>query len=373
MAQADSCKGALMGKVIDEHDKSILDLANVYIVELKRGAVSDSNGYYKIPDICDGFYTLRISHIGCETITEKMLIKGITRKNFYTEHHSELLKYVEISAIKAVDQTTQSKTDISEEKLNQAKGQSLGDALKSVTGVNTLNTGNSVSKPVIHGMHSNRILILNNGIRQEGQQWGVEHAPEVDPFIATKIAVIKGANSIRYGSDAIAGVVLVEPKPLRDSAGIGGEVNLVGMSNGKSGTASAYLEGNFKKLNPLSWRVQGTLKQGGNISTPNYVLVNTGLKEYNFSYALGWNKKKYGAEVFYSQFNTTIGIFSASHIGNLSDLNRAFNSAVPLETGSFTYAIGRPYQHIEHELLKIKSFIRTGEKGKLSFIYARAV
>ncbi len=371
MAQADSCKGALIGKVIDEHDKTILELANVYIVELKRGAVSDSTGYYKILDICDGYYTLRISHIGCETITEKILINGITRRNFYTEHHSELLKYVEISALKTIDLTTQSKTDIPKEKLDQAKGQSLGEALKSVTGVNTLNSGNSVSKPVIHGMHSNRILILNNGIRQEGQQWGVEHAPEVDPFIATNISVIKGANSIRYGSDAIAGVILVEPKPLRDSAGIGGELNLVGMSNGKSGTVSAYLEGNFKKLSPLSWRIQGTLKQGGNINTPAYILVNTGLKEYNFSYALGWNKKNYGTELFYSQFNTTIGIFSASHIGNLSDLNRAFNSSVPLETGSFTYTIGRPYQHIEHELLKIKSFIRTGDKGKLSLIYAR--
>lgn len=371
MAQVDSCKGALLGKVIDEHDKSMLELANVFIVELKRGAVSDSNGYFKIQSICDGYYTVRVSHIGCETITEKVLINGITRRNFYTEHHSELLKYVEITAVKAADQTTQSKTDITEEKLDQAKGQSLGDALKSVTGVNTLNTGNSVAKPVIHGMHSNRILILNNGIRQEGQQWGVEHAPEVDPFIATKIAVIKGANSIRYGSDAIAGVIIVEPKPLRDSAGIGGELNLVGMSNGKSGTVSAYLEGNFKKLSPLSWRIQGTLKQGGNINTPAYILVNTGLKEYNFSYALGWNKKNYGTELFYSQFNTTIGIFSASHIGNLSDLNRAFNSSVPLETGNFTYTIGRPYQHIEHELFKIKSFVRTGDKGKLSFVYAR--
>ncbi|MBL0052920.1 MAG: hypothetical protein IPP29_16105 [Bacteroidetes bacterium] len=185
---------------------------------------------------------------------------------------------------------------------------------------------------------------------------GIEHAPEVDPFIANKLSVIKGANSIRYGSDAIAGVILIETKPLRDSAGIGGELNLIGMTNGRAGTASAYLEGNFKKLNPLSWRVQGTLKQGGNISAPDYILVNTGLKEYNFSYALGWKKKNYGAEIFYSQFNTTFGIFSASHIGNLTDLNKAFNSPVPLETGTFTYKIGRPFQHTEHELFKLKSF-----------------
>jgi iron complex outermembrane receptor protein len=48
-------------------------------------------------------------------------------------------------------------------------------------------------------MHSNRVLILNNGIRQEGQQWGSEHAPEIDPFMAQKLTVIKGAAGVRYG------------------------------------------------------------------------------------------------------------------------------------------------------------------------------
>lgn len=371
MAQVDTCRSSLSGKVIDEHDKSALEFATVYISELQIGTLTDSAGNYKISNICDGSYTVKVSHLGCETIQERILIKGRTIKNFFPEHHTEYLKDLEVSALKPIEQTTQSKTVVSEEILDQAKGQSLGDALKSVTGVNTLNTGSSISKPVIHGMHSNRILILNNGIRQEGQQWGTEHAPEVDLFIANKLSVIKGANSIRYGSDAIAGTILVETKPLPESEGIAGELNLIGMSNGRSGTASAYLEGNFKKLRPLSWRVQGTVKQGGNVSAPNYTLINSGVREQNFSYAIGWMKKKYGIDLFYSQFNSTFGIFSASHIGNLTDLNRAFNSPVPLETGSFTYKIGRPSQHTEHELFKIKSFINTGNIGKLSILYAR--
>jgi iron complex outermembrane receptor protein len=365
------CKNSLSGRIIDEHDKSLLEFATIYIVELQKGGISDSKGSYKIENICDGSYTIKISHLGCTPIETIITIKGKTSKNFYPKHHTEILKDIEVSAEKTVEQTTQTKNEVSDEKINQSKGQSLGDALKNITGVTTLNTGNSISKPIIHGMHSNRILILNNGIRQEGQQWGIEHAPEVDPFIANKILVVKGANSVRYGSDAIAGVVLVETKPMRDSAGIGGELNLVGITNGKAGTASGYLEGNFNKLKAFSWRVQGTLKQSGNVSAPNYILINTGLKEYNFSYALAWKKQKYGAEIFYSQFNTTIGIFGASHIGNLTDLNNAFSSPVPLQTGLFTYDIGRPYQHIEHELLKFKSYVFTGEKGKLSFTYAR--
>ncbi|MBK6878617.1 MAG: Plug domain-containing protein [Ignavibacteria bacterium] len=93
-------------------------------------------------------------------------------------------------------------------------GESLGESLKDVTGVSVLNTGSSISKPVIHGLYGNRILILNNGVRQEGQQWGSEHAPEVDPLIGRRLVVLKGASTIRYGPDAIAGVIMIEPEAL---------------------------------------------------------------------------------------------------------------------------------------------------------------
>lgn len=368
---ASNCASSLEGKILDDHDNSPLELAAVYIVELKLGATTKSNGKYYFSGLCDGLYTLRINHFDCEPIELKVTVKGKTIKNVYPEHHSEELSEVAISAKRLELQTTQTKNEVSAEKLEQSKGQSLGETLKSIPGVNTLNTGNSISKPVIHGLHSNRILILNNGIRQEGQQWGVEHAPEIDPLIAGKLSVVKGANSVRYGSDALGGVVLVETKPLRTKAGINGEVNAIGMSNGRAGTFSAYLDGNFAKLSAFSWRIQGTLKQNGTLATPNYNLVNTGLKEYNFSYTLGWQKRNYNLEVFYSQFNTTLGIFSGSHIGNLTDLEKAFESDEPLVTGDFTYAIDRPYQHIEHELYKTKFDVLTGRKGKLSIVYAR--
>ena len=96
-----------------------------------------------------------------------------------------------------------------------------------------------------------------------------------------------------------------------------------------------------------------------------------GSKEYNFSYALGYLKPKYGVDFFYSQFNTDIGIFSASHFGNLTDLQQAFESEVPLELDDFTYDIDRPRQHIEHELFRTKAYLVTGKKGKLSLTYAR--
>jgi len=180
---------------------------------------------------------------------------------------------------------TQTQSVLSGADLDKTRGKSLGEALKSVNGVTGLQSGASIVKPVINGLHSNRILIMNNGVRQEGQQWGSEHAPEIDPFLATQITVIKGASGVRYGSDAMGGVVLLEPPPLRAKPGMGGEVNLVGYSNSHQGVASGFLEGSPAAVPGLGWRLQGTAKKAGATETPRYFLNNTGFEEFNWSAA----------------------------------------------------------------------------------------
>jgi iron complex outermembrane recepter protein len=280
------------------------------------------------------------------------------------------LKQVEIVGKKKEQTPTQSSVELSGKELDHARGLSLGEMLQKVAGVSVLQTGPTIFKPVIQGLYGQRVLIMNNGIRQEGQQWGSEHAPEVDPFVANKITVVKGASSVRYGSDAIGGVILVDPRSFRKEAGLGGEVNLGGFSNNHSGVGSAILEYSPGKIAGLSGRVQGTFRQGGNSKTPDYYLKNTGFEEYNFSYALGYLKRRAGIEIFYSQFNTKLGIFSASHIGNLTDLQRAIASPVPLETSGFSYTVDRPYQKVTHELFKASAYVRTGTGNKFSATYA---
>lgn len=61
--------------------------------------------------------------------------------------------------------------------------------------------------------------------------------------MAQKLSVIKGVGGLRYGSDAIGGIVLVEPNPLPDSASIHGELNTVGFSNGRQSVFS----GDFRR------------------------------------------------------------------------------------------------------------------------------
>lgn len=374
LGRTQQCQLSLTGSVSDIHNEAPIAFVAVYIKELQLTTHTDSLGRYSFSGLCKGKYTIMCSNVqGFKPISKSVDLTENKVVNLNYEVHLTELSEVSVKG------TQQAKDKLSTlhasvlvgDELEKNRATTLGDIVKSIPGVNSLNTGNSVSKPVIHGMHSNRVLILNNGIRQEGQQWGTEHAPEIDPFIADKISVVKGANSIMYGSDAIAGVILVDTKPLLDSAKIGGEINVVGNTNGRGGTLASYLEGKFKKVPAFSWRVQGTLKQNGTIASPDYLLINSGLKEYNFSYELAWKKKNYGIELFYSQFNTTLGIFGASHIGNLTDLQRAFDSKVPLESTSFTYAINRPYQHVEHELFKVKYYVNTGKIGKLTFVYAR--
>lgn len=369
-AQQKDCIAQISGVLHNTNHEPLFG-ATIYIEELKRGTATDENGRYKFENICLGKYTLHCQSLGFkEKVFQIEIIRQQTEKDFELEDDAVHLEEIAISNQKISNENlTQSIQSISDEALDRNKGKNLGDALKDITGVNTLQTGPSIAKPVIHGLHSNRILILNNGIRQEGQQWGSEHAPEIDPFVANKLTVIKGANAIRYGADAIGGVILVEAPDLKKEKYFGGEINSIGISNGLGGVFSSTLDFGWGK----GWggRVQGTFKRLGDSEASEYVLSNTGLREVNFSAAFGLQKKRFGTEIFFSRFDTELAILSAAHIGNLEDLERAINSPKPLEAylKDFTYQISNPRQKITHNLLKIKAHYYLKNQQKLTLQY----
>jgi iron complex outermembrane receptor protein len=365
---AGQCTLRYSGKVTDADTKELLEGATIELKDIKQKVKSDKSGAFVIEGLCPGHYDVQITHVGCQPFTGHIHIKDDFSQEYTLSHAAG-----ELSGVTVVGQSSASyaKEELKGKALDAVKGLSLGESLKNITGVSVLQTGNNIYKPVIHGLHSNRVLILNNGIRQEGQQWGNEHAPEVDPYIANRISVIKGAATMRYGGDAIGGVVLVEPKLLRAVPGTGGEINVAGFSNNRAAAASAIIEGNLSKAPAFSWRLQGTYKRGGNARTPNYWLANSGMQEINFSATAGWRKSRWGTELFYSQFNTKLAIFSGSHIGNTTDLMNAINSSAPpdyIRNVGFSYKIDRPYQDVQHHLLKSKTFFNTGTIGRLNLI-----
>lgn len=239
-SQDAACNCVLKGVVHDQQNHLPIVGAVLYLKDTKYSTFTDKNGFYQFPKICQGTYTLVCKAISFELSETKINLESSHSEDFTLENKDEHLQEV---IVKTTRKPIENKTILSEKDLETTRGQSLGEALKNIAGVTTLQTGSYVQKPVINGMHSNRVIILNNGIRQEGQQWGSEHAPEIDPFVAQKLSVIKGVGGLRYGSDAIGGIVLVEPNPLPDSASIHGELNTVGFSNGRQSVFS----GDFRR------------------------------------------------------------------------------------------------------------------------------
>jgi len=356
-----ACNCTLKGKVISKENQEVIQGSYVYLKGQKTRVQTDEKGNFKLEKICPGSYTLV-----CEMSSFNKIEASITLKdhdelteNLSLETHDEHLMEVLVNG-KKTENTSQLKGELSAEERAQRNGLSLGDMLKGISGVQSLQTGSSISKPIIHGMHSSRVIILNQGVRQEGQQWGSEHAPEVDPFVSKNIQVIKGPAGLRYGGDAIAGIILMEPNSLPDTSGITGEAQTIFFTNGRQFVTSGMLEGGIEKANGWGWRVQGTLKNGGNIKTANYYLANTGIEEQNFSTALGFKNQTWGTDLFISRFHSVIGIYSGSHVGNVNDLKIAIASDRPFEIytpTSFIRETERPNQDITHSLVKFKAYL----------------
>jgi iron complex outermembrane recepter protein len=368
-AQED-CTITLRGKVIHLENNEPIEGAFIWLVESEKGTVTDAMGNFRIQNICPGKNTLKVQYMGHKDYHEEISIKSNSNLTIRLAAEDIDLEGVDIHGHQDALLTSNSVSALYGEVLRQSRGQNLGETLKMIPGVTSYSSGPSVQKPVIHGLHSNRILILNNGVRLEGQQWGAEHAPEIDPFLAKEIAVVKGAESVRFGSDAMGGVILVNPAPLPVKPGIQGEFDLIGFSNGRGINGAAYITGGSAKIPGLGYRLQTSSKISGNIHTPDYMLDNTGVREFNLSGALGYSSSKLGTELYFSHFQTTIGILRDAHTGNLSDLKSIIENGKPFNDPNFTYAIINPKQEVDHQLFKTKLHYHLNDGAKLNFQYA---
>lgn len=368
-AQENDCNFILNGLVVDAETNEPIPFATIEIESLSKRLVSSEDGKFAFKGLCNGSYELRLRFLGYKTLTRVFSIPATQILEVKLEPEAQALGEVIVEGEKAEEVASLKTAELDRQALVRSGGQSLGQALTDITGVNVLQTGPTIAKPVIHGLHSNRILVLNNGIRQEGQQWGQEHAPEIDPFVATNLKLIKGAAAVKYGSDAIGGVILVNPPDLPEEAGLSGSANLVGGTNNGLFASSLMLEGGVKGLKGLGWRLQGSLKRAGDARAADYRLTNTGTKENNFSLGLGYHKNKAGVEVFFSSFDAEIGILRSAHIGNLTDLENAIGRDRPLFISDVSREINNPRQQVKHQLLKLNGHLEVERLGELFLQY----
>lgn len=286
------------------------------------------------------------------------------------------LQTVEIQAKAAAASAGQSVSVLDAAALNAVRGKSLAESLEGLAGVAVLRTGNTISKPIIRGLYGSRVLILNNGVRHEAQQWGSEHAPEIDVFSAERLRVVKGAESVRYGAEAMGGVIVVEPASLRATQKLSGTLHVGGYGNGRRGIAAAQLQGAIPRIAGLAWRVQGSAQRGGDVRTAHYRLLNTGIAEANGAATLEYQHKKDNIQAYYSHFGSTVGIFQGAHIGNTTDLLAAISRPEPFPQftpDTFSYRIYRPRQEIRHDLLKTawERLLPDGTKYSVVYAYQR--
>lgn len=152
---------------------------------------------------------------------------------------------------------------------DRREGASLGQSLEHLPGVRALDTGNNVGVPVIRGLTGNRIRVLSNGVAVDSQQYGIRHQPNIDPFLASRIEVVRGASSILYGSDALGGSIDVYPLAL----------DFTERGRNQEGAAKvAWFDNNRQADLGLRFGSQGerfsfsgglVYRDGGDISTPD--------------------------------------------------------------------------------------------------------
>jgi iron complex outermembrane receptor protein len=344
-----------------------LEIVNVSISET-QGIYTDSTGFFQISNLCEGAYHITLSHIGCESKRVFVQLSTDTTLHLTLNHSSNLLNDIVIIG-KTPPNTTQNTNIIKQQNITDNASKNLSNMLESVIGVSTLKNGSGISKPVVHGLYGNRLTLLNNGVSQSGQQWGNDHSPEIDPLIANKIKVVKGTSALEYLGSNLGSVILIEPKRIEREPHLHGGLNYFFETNGLGNGLNLHLQ----QYNPkLAWKINTTFKKSGDKKTPNYYLNNTGNQELNLALQLEKAfSKKLSTELYFSTFNTELGVLRGSHIGNLTDLEDALTRETPFFTeNDFSYKIDAPKQSVQHHLLKIHAQYFINDTQWLDFTLA---
>jgi len=362
---AEDCSCTVSGTIIDAQTLEPIPFVTVQIKGTNKGVITDEQGAFSIKEICKSEFDIEVAHVGFKPV--------VHHHDSYHKNPTIKLAPDEIILESIVVEDERSTTGISSlhetklsgKDLSAIKDQSLGNVMASITGVSTLKTGSNIVKPIIHGMHSNRILIVNNGIRHESQDWGEAHAPEIDPSLANNISLIKGAAAVKYGPNALGGVIIINPPKMELDDHFHGEVALKGESNGKAFDGNILLQKGKKNF---AWLLQASGRYQGDLRAPDYNLSNTGMREMSVAGGFLYHWRKVDLKAYYSHVEQELGVLRGSVVGNLEDLADALADDEPDFTEAPTYDIATPRQEVNHDLFKLESNINW-QKSRLNLLY----
>jgi iron complex outermembrane receptor protein len=309
LASAAFAQNSLSGKIIDQTTKEPLTGATLYLPDLRQGASVNENGVYQLDHLPKGKFLAQIRFVGYNSVTKVLEINGATTADFELFQSVTELGAVVITGVSASTQRHQNPvptTVVNHEELQQRTATNIIDAIARTPGISQISTGAAISKPVIRGLSANRVVTLNNGMRQEGQQWGDEHGIEIDEFSVDRAEIVKGPGSIMYGSDAMAGVInFIAPDPVENGK-ITGAYSGNYQTNNKLISNSVFNAGN---LNGFNWQARLSQKTAGNYRNRyDGKVYNSGFDEMNASGYVGINKSWGYSHLNFSSFNQHLGL-----------------------------------------------------------------
>ena len=297
---------------------------------------------------------LDITYVGYKRLKRSVAMPTSRTLTLSMQEDVKEFEKVTVSGQRHHTNKLQQASKIGVEVLEKGGATSLAKMLESIPGVSSISSGSTVAKPVIQGMHSSRILLMNNGVRLESQSWGADHAPELDYTGSSMVEVVKGAECVRYGFGAMGGVVLMNDAPLpygADKVHFRGKANVGYDTNARGISGSSTLEAGYKQW---GLRVHGMYTRGGDYRTAEYILNNTGYNTISFSGQAGYRGRKVTATLFSSLYYQRSGIYYASKVSDIDQLTKRFEYGRPDPATfyPFSYTIKPPFQQSQHFTIK---------------------
>jgi iron complex outermembrane receptor protein len=298
----------LTGKVFDRATGKALPGASVYLPEIKKGTIANKEGVFTI-NIEAGSHVLEISYVGYATDVENIKLQKNLEQNFYL--NSSVIEggnVIVTSFLRATStrRTPTPVTIIKKEELFRGVSSNLIDALSKVPGVSQISTGPAISKPIIRGLGYNRVVVMNDGIRQEGQQWGDEHGIEIDEYNVSRTEVLKVPASLIYGSDALAGVInIISNVPVSEGV-IKGNIFSNYQTNNRLMGNHFDLAGNKKGF---IWGINMSAKSAGDYKNKyDGTVFNSRFLERNGGGYIGIEKSWGYSQLSFSNFYQHLGV-----------------------------------------------------------------
>lgn len=316
----------LSGVVTDKKNKA-LSGASIILHPAHKARTTDSNGKYTFGGLPKGVYVIEISHLGFVSLRDTITIEKDALFNarllhipinlqevIITDSHAERLRREESVSVESVNSQF----------IKQYQSGSLMKTLERLPGISTISIGSGQSKPVIRGLSFNRVVVVDNGIKHEGQQWGTDHGLEIDQYAITQADVIKGPASLMHGSDAIGGAIVLNSNGIPPLHTVAGSVDLLGKTNNALLGTSVFVAARKKSL---FGSVRMTLTDYADYKVPtdsidiySYKaalhenrLRNTAGREQNFHVNLGVIKNRFTNRTYLSRLSSTGGFFANAH------------------------------------------------------------